>query len=92
MDGQEITCANSNDVGRIIARNLAESQLYGASPIEKTEVDHWLTYTLGPLKSKSDFICALQYLNRVLGPITYFVGKRITIADFIVFAELHCEL
>lgn len=88
---QKVQCFKSSEVARIIARTVAECQLYGSSPIEKTEVDHWLTYAAGPLSSKHDFLNAVQYLNRVLGPLTYLVGKRITIADFAVFAALYCK-
>ncbi|KAF5300527.1 hypothetical protein FQR65_LT09148 [Abscondita terminalis] len=88
---QNYSCSTSNDVARIVARKLNESQLYGCNATEKTEVDHWLTYALGPISSKQDFMQGIQSLNSVLGPLTYLVGKRLTIADFVVFAALYAN-
>ncbi|KAK4884370.1 hypothetical protein RN001_000641 [Aquatica leii] len=89
FNGQKYACSTSNDVARIIARKLAEDQLYGTNPTEKSEVDHWLSVALGPLSSKQDFIQGIQSLNNILSFVTYLVGKRLTIADFIVFAALY---
>lgn len=76
-------------MARIVARTLAEPQLYGTAALEKTEVDHWLTFSMGPLASKGEFLEAIQYLNKVLGPLTFLVGKRLTIADLVVFSALY---
>lgn len=54
-----------------------------------TEINHWMTFCLGPLTSKNEFSNALEILNKSLAPVTYLVGKRITIADFVVFATLY---
>lgn len=80
---------SSTDVARAVARFLAENELYGTNPLEKTEVDHWLTFSAGPLQSNAEFSSALLHLNKTLAPLTFLVGKRITIADFIVFAALY---
>lgn len=66
--------------------------MYGATPLEKTEIDHWLTFAIGPLSSKTDFLSGVQYLNKILGPLTYLASKRISIADFSVFAALYGKL
>lgn len=84
----KIPCTTSNEVSRLLARLLAE-ELYGSSPEEKTEVDHWLTYSIGPLSSKNDFASTVDYLNAALGPVTYLAAKRLTLADFTVFAALY---
>ncbi|KAK5648583.1 hypothetical protein RI129_003475 [Pyrocoelia pectoralis] len=91
LNGQKFSFNTSNDIVRIIARSFEDSKLYGSNAIEKTEVDHWLTYTLGPLNSKHEFLTALEYLNKILGPRTFLVGKRLTIADFVVFAVLYAN-
>lgn len=85
----KISCGSSNDVCRALARLAAQPDLFGSNIQEKTEVDHWLTYSIGPLTNKQEFNSSMNYLNKVLGPITYLVAKRITIADFCVFASLY---
>lgn len=87
-----LTLETSPDVARIVARTLAEPQLYGTTALEKTEVDHWLTFSIGPLASNGEFPGAVQYLNKVLGPLTFLVGKRLTIADLVVFSALYGNL
>lgn len=84
-----VVCENGGDVARIVARTLAEPQLYGSTALEKTEVDHWLTFSTGPLATNAEFSSAIQYLNKVLGPITFLVGRRLTIADLVVFSALY---
>ncbi|KAG5868157.1 hypothetical protein JTB14_017350 [Gonioctena quinquepunctata] len=88
MLDKTIHCRTSNDLARALSQ-LTFSNIRGTSEIELTEVDHWLTIALGPLNSKSEFISSLDLLNKALGPVTYLVGKRLTIADFAVFCELY---
>ncbi|XP_018579674.1 bifunctional glutamate/proline--tRNA ligase [Anoplophora glabripennis] len=85
---ENISCKTSNDVARAIAKLFCQ-QIYGTTAIETTEVDHWLTFALGPLSSKNDFSSAINVINKALGPVTYLANKRLTIADFIVFAALY---
>lgn len=87
VDG--IVCETGSDVARIVARNLAEPQLYGTTALEKTEVDHWLTFSVGPLAANGEFPGAIQYLNKILGPLTFLVGKRLTVADLVLFSALY---
>lgn len=88
---QKHSAASTADVCRLLARNTNEKSFYGADALEKTEVDSWLTYAQGPLLSKSDFTGGLEYLNKSLAAVTYLVGKRLTIADFAVFASLYAN-
>lgn len=88
----ETLCVRSNDVCRALARAADENALYGALPHEKTEIDHWLTFSIGQLCNKNEFFAAVQYLDKVLSPVTYLVAKRVTIADFAVFASLYGQL
>ncbi|KAJ8925847.1 hypothetical protein NQ315_009699 [Exocentrus adspersus] len=85
---ENISCRNSNDVARAISKLFCQ-QLYGSTAIETTEVDHWLTFALGPLSSKNDFNNSIGILNKALGPVTYLANKRLSIADFIVFSALY---
>lgn len=83
-------CKTSNDIARAISRGVLPA-LYGNDAIEMTEVDHWLTFALGPLTAKYDFFNAIQVLDRALAPVTYLANKRLSIADFIVFATLYAS-
>lgn len=85
---ENFQCKTSNDVARAITK-VALPSFYGTTAIETTEVDHWLTFALGPLSSKYDFFNAIQVLDKSLGPVTYLANKRLSIADFIVFASLY---
>ncbi|QQP56174.1 Spermatogenesisassociated protein 5like [Caligus rogercresseyi] len=58
-----------------------------ARPFHKTEIDHWLAFTLGPLTV--NFQDAVEYLNKVLEPNTFLVGDKVTIADYVVFGFLY---
>lgn len=51
-------------------------------------MDHWLSFSSGPLTCASDFNDAVAYLDRVLGPATYLVGDNLTAADFAVWGAL----
>lgn len=84
----QILCETSQELLRNIAQTGSELKLYGNSPLEKTQIDHWLCYTLGPLAAKNEFSSALANINKILGPITYFVGNQITIADLAIFSCL----
>jgi len=50
-----------------------------------------LTFSFGPLLCDKEFEEAVLYLNKILGPITYLVGSKLTIADFAVFGTLYCK-
>lgn len=77
-----------------IARYLAKTspgmdKLYGGNDIElNTEIDHWLTFTLGPMANHGEFRNALTYLDDVLKPLTFLAGSSVSIADYVVFGSL----
>ncbi|RZC42964.1 tRNA-synt 1c domain containing protein, partial [Asbolus verrucosus] len=73
---KKITCETNNDLLRAVARLLAETELYGSTPIEKTEVDHWLTFSLNLKSSKSDFDGSLTLLNKSLDAVTFLVCSK----------------
>ncbi|KAK3924680.1 Bifunctional glutamate/proline--tRNA ligase [Frankliniella fusca] len=74
---------------RYLARISPKLRLYGSNILEQTEVDHWLSFSTGPLVCKTDFKDAVAYIDRVLGPITYLVGDKLTAADFAVWGSLY---
>ncbi|XP_071078966.1 bifunctional glutamate/proline--tRNA ligase-like [Haliotis cracherodii] len=73
---------------RYLARAFPAAGLQGGPVLEKTEVDHWIQFAGGQLSCASDFVDAIQYLDNVLGSITFLVGHNFTIADFIVWEAL----
>jgi hypothetical protein len=62
---------------RCIARQIESSGLYGNSILQKTEVDHWLTFCLGPLSCGAELQRGLVYLDSVLLPTTFLVGSAV---------------
>lgn len=83
-----IICQTNNDLLRALSRSFAENELYGGTPLEKTEVDHWLTISLKFKVAKNDFKSILSSLAKSLDTTTYLACKRLTIADFAVFSSL----
>nr|CAD7454349.1 unnamed protein product [Timema tahoe] len=76
---------SSPAIGRYLARVSSTYGLYGSTVLERTEVDHWLTFSTGPLVCIKEYSEALLYLDKMLGPVTYLVGNKLTLADFIVW-------
>lgn len=85
---KNITCRTGNDLSRALSK-FYDPSLSGVSSLATTEVNHWLTFSISSLSSKNEFSSALETLNKSLAPVTYLVGKSITIADFVVFSTLH---
>jgi len=85
-EGGSIGATTSAATSRCLAR-LSQS-LYGCGILEQTEVDHWLTFTLGPLSCPSDLGKAVPYLDTVLQPATWLVGDQVSIADYEVYGSL----
>jgi hypothetical protein len=67
--------------------------LYGATNLEKAEVDHWLEFSLVSLSQQqnADISSSLARLDAVLGPRTYLVGYDLTLADLAVYSSLRGE-
>lgn len=83
-----LSSVTNNDLLRALARQAAKYQLYGKSPIERTQIDHWLTYCLN---YDANIDAAIQYLNKCLAPLTYLVSNKLTIADLAVFNEFFAK-
>ena len=47
-----------------------------------------MLFAQGRLSCANDFTAAVDYLDTVLGPVTYLVGHKVTIADFVVWEVL----
>lgn len=82
----KLDCNTDNELLRTVARSAPKLQLYGAKPIEQSQVDHWLTFSL---TLSRDIPATLNYLQKCLSPLTFLVANRLTIADLAVYAELY---
>ncbi|XP_046992182.1 bifunctional glutamate/proline--tRNA ligase [Schistocerca americana] len=81
--------SNDHTVSRYLARSAPSHALYGTTILERTEIDHWLTFSSGPLQCERDFQKAVLYLDNILAPSTYLVGNKVSLADFAVWGVLH---
>lgn len=81
----KLVCNTNNDVLRALAREAPKYDLYGQSPVDRTQVDHWLTFSL---TFQSNVPSKLDYLQKCLAPLTYLVANKLTIADLSVFNEI----
>lgn len=84
--GTKFPFETDNDLLRVVARVATKHQFYGNVPVEQSLVDHWLTFSTNIL---ADLPRALNYLQKCLGPLTYLVANRLTIADLAVHANLY---
>lgn len=80
---------SENDILRLVGQLPNKHSLYGGSPIEQTQVDQWLSFS-STLSVGLD--SALAYLDKCLGPLTFLVNNRLTIADLAVYSQLSRQL
>ncbi|XP_031617339.1 bifunctional glutamate/proline--tRNA ligase isoform X2 [Contarinia nasturtii] len=80
---------SENDILRFIGRVAGKFKLYGSNPVEQTQIDQWLAFslTLG-----NDLAKSLAYLEKCLGALTYLVTNNLTIADLAVFSQLSRQM
>ncbi|XP_017469914.1 PREDICTED: bifunctional glutamate/proline--tRNA ligase [Rhagoletis zephyria] len=87
-DNRHLFCHSNNDVLRALARAAPEYQLYGKTAIERTQIDHWLSFSL---TCEDDISWAFSFLDKSIAPVTYLVANKLTIADFALFNEMHAR-
>lgn len=80
---------SENDILRLIGQFASKHSLYGSNPIEQTQIDQWLTFSS---TLNVDLTSSLAYLDKCLGPLTYLVNNRLTIADLAVHSQLNRHL
>ncbi|ALC47809.1 Aats-glupro [Drosophila busckii] len=85
-DNRVLVCHSNNDVLRALARAAPELKLYGETAIERTQIDHWLSFSL---TCEDDISWAMSFLDKSIAPVTYLVANKLTIADFALFNEMH---
>ena len=69
-----------------MARAAPQSNLYGDDALTRTQVDHWLGFTIGQLSS--DLTEALKFLEASVKPKSYLVNGKISAADYAVYGGL----
>lgn len=82
----KLVCNSNNDILRALAREAPKHDLYGQTPVDRTQVDHWLTFSL---TFQPNVQSKIDYLQRCLAPLTYLVANKLTIADLAVFNEIY---
>ena len=90
-----VSISGAHAVARYLCR-LAPSgvvPLYGATNLEKAEVDHWLEYSIIALTQRQGATptAALKHLDSILGPRVYLVGYEMTLADLAVYGAVRGE-
>ncbi|EDW68345.2 bifunctional glutamate/proline--tRNA ligase [Drosophila virilis] len=85
-DNRLLVCHSNNDVLRALARASPDHKLYGETAIERTQIDHWLSFSL---TCEDDISWAMSFLDKSIAPVTYLVANKLTIADFALFNEMH---
>ncbi|CAH1392443.1 unnamed protein product [Nezara viridula] len=75
-------------VFRYFCNKGTEKQVYGTTPLQKCEVDSWITFSLGPLSCEKKYMECLSYLDTTLSSVTYLVGNVLTAADVSVWSKL----
>ncbi|EFN80646.1 Bifunctional aminoacyl-tRNA synthetase [Harpegnathos saltator] len=81
----KLLAIRNNDIIRYLARTL-DSELYGGDQAqERTEVDHWISFSVGQLSADILDTSSFEYLDCILQTRTWLVAKRITLADIYVF-------
>lgn len=87
--GGNTSFTSNFSICRFLARSFPDKCLQGETVLQKTEVDHWMTFAAGHLSCATEFSSALHYLEDRLGLVTFLVGHGLTIADFAVWEALH---
>ena len=87
--GDNVTLTTNSSIARYLARSAPDLGLYGADIQEKTEVDHWLTFTVGPLSKQHEFDNAVKYLDSMVQPGAYLVGNKLSAADYVIYGALN---
>lgn len=81
--------SDSNSILRYLSRLAPKKNLYGKTLLERTEVDHWLSFGINNLKEPSQYESFIIYLDKILSPVTYLVGHTVSIADLAIWSELY---
>ncbi|XP_068619443.1 bifunctional glutamate/proline--tRNA ligase [Battus philenor] len=79
---KSVQYGTSNDLIRLLENAFNKS----AGPLQKVTMNHWLSFSL---VLNEDMVQSIEYLNKILGPLTYLVGETISVSDLAVFSVLY---
>ncbi|XP_029173577.1 bifunctional glutamate/proline--tRNA ligase [Nylanderia fulva] len=87
-DNKLIIEGTNNEINRYLARTINTALYGGTSLHERTEVDHWMSYSMQKFTDVSTTENKLNYINNILITRTWLVNKRLTLADVYLFCFL----
>lgn len=76
---------------RYFARSAPHLNLYTDGAVSRTQVDHWLTFSIGPLQCPAEMTDALRYLSDTCKANKFLVGEAVTAADYAIFGALYAS-
>ncbi|CAH3119198.1 unnamed protein product [Porites lobata] len=85
---EDLTLTTDHSIARYIARCHPALGLYGRNPLQASEVDHWLEFSVNSLENAGNIDDALHRLNKSLAPVAFLAGHSVTLADFAVWGAL----
>ncbi|XP_041970133.1 bifunctional glutamate/proline--tRNA ligase [Aricia agestis] len=78
---KNVPYGTSNDLIRILENAFNKP----ASPLERVTMNHWLSFSL---ILEEEIPKSLEYLDKILGPLTFLVGENLSVSDLAVFSIL----
>ncbi|KAM0731770.1 Bifunctional glutamate/proline--tRNA ligase [Formica fusca] len=87
-DNHTLLAQCSYGINRYFARTINTTLYGGIFPLEKTQVDHWMSFAIEKLADISKMKDNLNYLDHILLTRTWLVNKSLTLADIHVFCAL----
>ncbi|XP_045776544.1 bifunctional glutamate/proline--tRNA ligase isoform X3 [Maniola jurtina] len=81
---KSVPYGTSNDLIRILEN--AFNKMDG--PLQRLTMNHWLSFSL---ILEEDLQKSLEYLDKILGPLTYLVGESLSVSDLAVFSVLYAS-
>ncbi|XP_060805347.1 bifunctional glutamate/proline--tRNA ligase [Amyelois transitella] len=81
---KSVPYGTSNDLIRIVENVFNKS----VEPLQKVTMNHWLSFSL---VLDDEIPKSLEYLDKILGALTYLVGESLSVSDLAVFSVLHAS-
>lgn len=80
---------SENDVLRFIGRIAGKHKLYGSTPVEQSQIDSWLSFSL---TFGNELAKSLAYFDKCLGALTFLVANKLSIADLAMYSQMSRHL
>ncbi|XP_034833960.1 bifunctional glutamate/proline--tRNA ligase [Maniola hyperantus] len=81
---KSVPYGTSNDLIRILENAFNKME----GPLQRLTMNHWLSFSL---ILEEDLQKSLEYLDKILGPLTYLVGESLSVSDLAVFSVLYAS-